>query len=237
MRLAADDPGPVASELDVCAALVPLDGAAVLDVGCGRAEFTRAAAARYPSARFLALEVDAVQHARNLASTAPPNLAFAAGGADAIPAPDASVDVVLMLKSLHHVPVPRMDVVLREVARVLRPGGRAYVSEPVPAGPFHALTLLFHDERAERTAAFEALRRAVAAGGLALDAERFWQASRRFADFDDFDARMIRVTHSERRVDGATLDAVRRRYAACADADGSATFAQPMRTDVLRRPA
>lgn len=233
LRFHAQPPGPLARELALCASLLPLERADVLELGCGRAEFTRAAAERFPAARFVALEVDAIQHARNLALPRPPNVTFAPGGAQAIPAPDASFDAVLMLKSLHHVPVAAMDAAFDEIARVLRPGGHAYVSEPLFAGDFNALMALFHDEYDARVAAFAALLRAVERGRLAPAGQHFWQARRSFASFEEFDARLIRATHTEHRLSAAQLAAVRERFARCADAEGAASFDQPMRTDVL----
>jgi len=237
MRLAAADPGPHSREIEQAALLLPLEQARVLELGCGRAEFTRALAARFPASRITAMEVDAIQHAKNLAAERPGNVAFAAGGADAIPLPAASVDVVLMLKSLHHVPVERMDTALAEIARVLAPGGFAYFSEPIYAGEFNAIMSLFHDERAVREAAFAALVRAVATGRFELVAERFWQARRRFAGFAEFDERMIGATHTTHRLSRATHAAVRERFLRHLAPDGTATFDQPMRVDVLRRRA
>ena len=237
MRLAAADPGPHSREIEQAALLLPLEQARVLELGCGRAEFTRALAARFPASRITAMEVDAIQHAKNLAAERPGNVAFAAGGADAIPLPAASVDVVLMLKSLHHVPVERMDAALAEIARVLAPGGFAYFSEPIYAGEFNAIMSLFHDERAVREAAFAALVRAVATGRFELVAERFWQARRRFAGFAEFDERMIGATHTTHRLSRATHATVRERFLRHLAPDGTATFDQPMRVDVLRRRA
>jgi len=237
MQLATADPGPVSREIELAAELLPLKHARILELGCGRAEFTRALAARFPSSRITAMEVDAIQHAKNLASEAPGNVAFAEGSADAIPLPDASVDVVLMLKSLHHVPVERMDAALAEIARVLVPGGLAYFSEPIYAGEFNAIMSLFHDERIVREAAFAALVRAAASGRFALAAERFWRAKRRFAGFAEFDERLIRATHTEHRLSDATYAKVRERFLPHLAADGTATFDQPMRVDVLRRRA
>jgi ubiquinone/menaquinone biosynthesis C-methylase UbiE len=235
MRLAGTDAGPVSREIELAALLLPLGAARILELGCGRAEFTRALAARFPASRITAMEVDAVQHGKNLAADRPGNVEFAAGGADAIPLPDASVDVVLMLKSLHHVPVARMDAALAEIARVLAPGGFAYFSEPIYAGDFNAVVALFHDERVVREAAFAALVRAVGSGRFELAAERFWRAKRRFAGFAEFDERLIRATHTEHRLSDATYAKVRERFLPHLAADGTATFDQPMRVDVLRR--
>ena len=118
MQLIGPDSAPIARDIDVFAALVPLASARIVELGCGNAELTRALATRHPDARITAFEVDRVQHAKNLAGSAPPNVVFGYGSADAIPLPDASCDVVLMAKSLHHVDVPAMDAALAEIARV-----------------------------------------------------------------------------------------------------------------------
>ncbi len=72
-------------------------------------------------------------------------------------------DLALMHKSLHHVPLTAMDQALAEVARVLRPGGYLYVSEPVYAGPLNEIVRLYNDEGVVRAAAQAALDRALSA--------------------------------------------------------------------------
>ena len=54
-------------------------------------------------------------------------------GGQRIDLPDASVDRIVCFDAFHHVPNP--DTVLRELARILRPGGLAAFSEP---GPNHS---------------------------------------------------------------------------------------------------
>ena len=86
-----------------------------------------------------------------------------------------------MLKSLHHVPMALMDQALAELARVLRPCGWLYVSEPVYAGQLNELIRLFNDEGEVRAAAQAALDRAVASGRWAsrpISASRRRSASR-----------------------------------------------------------
>jgi SAM-dependent methyltransferase len=84
----------------------------VLDVGCGSRPyeplFTRSGAA------YVGLDVEGNPHAD------------LHGLADALPVEDASFDVVLCTQVLEHVPDPA--AVVRELRRVLRPGGRALVS-------------------------------------------------------------------------------------------------------------
>jgi ubiquinone/menaquinone biosynthesis C-methylase UbiE len=53
---------------------------------------------------------------------------FIAGSAHDMPFPDASIDVVFGIAILHHLD---LDLVSKEVRRVLKPGGRAIFQEPV----------------------------------------------------------------------------------------------------------
>ena len=53
---------------------------------------------------------------------------FIVGSAHDLPLPDASVDIVFGIAILHHLD---LDLVSREVHRVLKPGGRAIFQEPV----------------------------------------------------------------------------------------------------------
>jgi SAM-dependent methyltransferase len=226
---------PVTDELDLMRHMLPLAGARVADIGCGAAELSRRLVEGGLVASVAALEVDRAQHAKNLAAPPLAGLAFFLAGADAIPFPDASFDIVLMLKSLHHVPVDHMDRALSEIARVLVPGGMLYVSEPVFAGPFNEVMRLFHDEQAVRAAAQAALGRAGAGGILQAVEERDFDAPIAFRDFGDFHDRMMGVTHTDLAVEGALLEKVRHRFEAHLYR-GGARFLRPMRVNLMRRP-
>ncbi len=86
--------------------------------------------ALYPNCKVTGLEVDAVQHAKNLFHLQR-GIEFVEAGAQNVPFPDDAFDLALMLKSLHHVPIDLMDQALEEVARVLRTGSLFYVPEPI----------------------------------------------------------------------------------------------------------
>ena len=221
-------------ELELLASLVPLDGQRLIELGCGAAGLARRLVDRHPGASVVGLEVDERQHAKNLASDAPPGLSFQAGGAQAIPFPDARFDGALMLKSLHHVPMPLMDAALAEVRRVLVPGGWLYVSEPVYAGALNEVIRLFNDEGEVRAAAQQTLDRAIAAGGWRQAEERRFEVPVRFADFAEFERRMVDVTFAERRFDDALRAAVRARFEPHMGPDG-AHFVRPMHVRLLRR--
>lgn len=224
------------SESSVYESLLPLSHARVLELGCGRAEITRAIAARHPDACITAMEVDKAQHAINCANRDLRNVEYVEGSAQAIPASDTSFDVVLMFKSLHHVPGEALDAALGEIRRVLVPGGLAYVSEPVFAGEYNEIVRIFHNEERVRLAAFEALQRAVASERFELVCERFFLAPVKFASFEEFERRVIGVTHTQHRLTPQQFEATRSAFAAHMSPEG-ARFRQPIRVDLLRKPA
>lgn len=235
MKIADPTQTTLCNEVKLMLAELPFDGARVLELGCGKAEKTRTLAATGRVKEIVALEVDTIQHARNLEITDLPTVQFRQGGAEAIPAEDGSVDIVIMFKSLHHVPMEHMDRALGEIARVLRPGGLAWISEPVYAGDFNDILRLFHDEKVVREAAFAAVRKAVADGRLALEKQLFFNTRSQFDDFGQFDTRMIRVTHSNHQLSPELYEEVRRKFASHLGA-GGAIFLNPQRVDLLRKP-
>jgi ubiquinone/menaquinone biosynthesis C-methylase UbiE len=236
MKIADPTQTTLVNEVKLMLDTLPFDGARVLELGCGKAEKTRTLAETGRVAEILALEVDAIQHARNLEVTDLPNVRFAHGGAEAIPAEDNSFDIVIMFKSLHHVPVEHMDTALSEIARVLKPGGLAWISEPVFAGELNEIMRLFHDEKIVREAAFAAVCRAVEDGRLSLKEERYFNTRSLFDSFEQFDARMIRVTHSNHALSPELYREVQVKFAAHMTPEG-AIFRNPQRVDVLQKPS
>ena len=235
MQIADPSQTTLVNEVKLMLETLPLDGATVLELGCGKADKTRQLAESGRVREIIAFEVDVRQHAKNLQITDLPTVSFRQGGAEAIPLPDASVDLVLMFKSLHHVPLEHMDRALTEIARVLKPGGLAWISEPVYAGELNEVFKLFHDEQQVREAAFAAVCRAVEAGTLQLREQRFFNSRSHFDDFAQFDQRMIQVTHSDHRLSPELYARVKARFESFLGAEG-ATFLNPQRVDVLLRP-
>lgn len=229
------NPPLVTNELDVLESMVELRGARLLEAGCGAARLARELLQRHPDAGITGLEVDDRQHAKNLADPAP-GLQFQRAGAEAIPFPDASFDGALMLKSLHHVPRPLMATALGELARVVKPGGWLYVSEPVYAGDFNDVIRLFNDEREVRAAAQQALDAAPGTGHWEAAAERHFAMPSKFRDFAEFEQRVMRPTFVEHHLDDAMIARVRERFMAHQGPDGAA-FTVPVHVRLLRRRA
>jgi hypothetical protein len=103
------------------------------------------------------------------------------------------------------------------------------------AGELNEINRIFHDEERVRQAAFHALCRAVATGVLELVTERFIRITRAFADFADYERKVIGATYNDNRLTAAQYDQVRRKFEAHLTPEG-ARFDAPMRIDLLRKP-
>jgi ubiquinone/menaquinone biosynthesis C-methylase UbiE len=223
-----------ATELEVMRQYLPVAGARVLELGCGTASMTRQLAGELGAGQIIATEVDRIQHRKNLLIDDLDNVDFILGGAQAIDLPAASMDLVIMLKSLHHVPSELMDEALAEIHRVLRPEGLAYLSEPVYRGDFNEIMKLFHDEQRVRQDAFDAVRSAVASGKFKLVRQIFFDAPGHFRDFAEFETQTLKVTHTDHRIDAGLYQRIRDKFERHMTPKG-AHFSKPMRVDLLKK--
>lgn len=223
----------VENELDTLASLVPLAGQRIIELGCGAAKLARELLQRHPDCALTGVEVDVRQHAKNMASPQR-GLTFLSGVAQAIPVGDSSNDLALMLKSLHHVPVAAMAQALAEVARVLRPGGHLYVSEPMFQGALNEIIRLYNDEQVVRLAAQAALDAALATDTWTEVTQRHFMVPVHFDDFAQFEKRMVQQTYADHRLSANTLARVRQTFESHLDPQG-ADFLQPMHVRLLQR--
>jgi SAM-dependent methyltransferase len=224
----------VTTDLEVLSRRLEVGGRDVVDVGCGTGALAAGLAAR--GARVTAIEISEQQLAAARAREDVSGVAFAVGRAEALPLPDGSQDVVVFMRSLHHVQMERMDDALREARRVLRPGGAVWVAEPVPEGDFFAMVSLIEDETEVRAAARAAIESS-ADHHLDHEAGERYQVAGVYADFEAFRRHMLAVDPGREQALLHHHDELARRFGSGGEPsgdDGSRCFAQVQRADLLR---
>jgi ubiquinone/menaquinone biosynthesis C-methylase UbiE len=105
-------------------------GHQVLEVGCGTGSLLMLVRRAQPGVELTGLDPDpkALARAQRKANAARAPIRLDRGFADALPYPDASFDRVFSCFMLHHLPDAHEKVgTLREIRRVLRPGGRLHL--------------------------------------------------------------------------------------------------------------
>jgi len=103
----------------------------VLEIGCGTGNLTVLAKRLNPSAEVLGIDPDpkALARARKKAGRAGLHIEFREAFSEQLPFPDASFDTVLSAFMLHHIPPDLKSPALREVYRVLKPGGSLQIAD------------------------------------------------------------------------------------------------------------
>lgn len=190
--------GPVAAEYAASAvhaggpdlaALVEVVAAAgamrALDVGCGAGHTALALAPHVVSVVALDLTEAMLDQARRLAvERGVTNLVFQHGDAEHLPFPDESFDLVTSRYAAHH--FPRPAAALREIVRVLRPGGAFLlidvVAPPEPLLDTHLNTIeLLRDPSHVRDHSVDDWRRMFASAGLCAELPGEWPLRLAFA--------------------------------------------------------
>lgn len=122
---------PVAEFLDRAKPKRPV----LLDVGAGTGRFLAFVKSLRPQLKTVALDLSEPYLARARAGLARHKDAeFLAAAAEAIPLPDASVDVVVSIYLFHELPPKVRAQAAREIARVLKPGGLFVLGDTIQYG-------------------------------------------------------------------------------------------------------
>lgn len=106
-------------------------GQNVLDVGCGTGTLTLMIKQTQPNATVYGLDVDpqVLDIARRKAEQGGETIILQQGSATCLPYPDESFDRVFASLVLHHLTRQDKQQMLREVFRVLKPGGELHVAD------------------------------------------------------------------------------------------------------------
>jgi ubiquinone/menaquinone biosynthesis C-methylase UbiE len=115
----------------------PIAGLSVLDVGCGIGNFHGPL-----SPLFGRLEgADISKGSLEIAAKKYPDVGYSHYDGHRLPYEDASFDLVFAVCVMHHVPSADWPQFVREMRRVIRPGGLALVFEHNPANPLTMRTV------------------------------------------------------------------------------------------------
>jgi SAM-dependent methyltransferase len=127
---------PLATDLIRTSALRPSER--VLDVACGTGLVARLASQQVPAGTVAALDINPVMLAVARSATSPGmSIEWREEGAEAMSFPDSTFHVVLCQMGLQFMPDKR--AVLREMQRVLAPGGRLILNVPGPTPRLFAI--------------------------------------------------------------------------------------------------
>jgi len=138
-------------------------GALVADIGCSTGYLLENLRAAHPDAELLG--IDLVGAGLRKAHALVPDARLLLADACALPLRDGSLDAALSANLLEH--IPDDEAALRELARVLRPGGRAVLVVPAAPGSYDYYDRFLGHQR--RYAGGELAARARHAGLLVLE--------------------------------------------------------------------
>jgi ubiquinone/menaquinone biosynthesis C-methylase UbiE len=148
---------------------------------------------------------------------------------------DDSFDIVIFFNSLHHVPIPNIPKALDEAARVLRPGGKVYIAEPLAEGPNFEFQKTINDETEVRARAYDAIKDA-AAHGFKETAETFYTRDMVQQSFEQWRDNSSAINPARREIIDAHEAELRDSFARIGTArDDGVHFAQVIRVNVLER--
>lgn len=212
-------------------AVGPVAGLQVVDIGCGEGQLARALAARGA----VVTGFDPFAEGTERIAEGDGSYRLVKASADAIPEPSGSADLVVFMFSLHHVPAATLPGALAEARRLLKPGGRLLVAEPIAEGPGQYVMEPYHDETAVRASALAALDRH-AAPRFGSQQVLLFSESRAFPSFDAYAVQAIRNMAFNGYTEAEVLaPEVRRRFEAMSAAHGG-RLDQPVRINLFAEP-
>ena len=223
---------PPSGHKAVLAEVLSPEGLTIADVGCGDGAMVRHLARE--GARVIGIEPNEPQLVRARAAERAGDEEYRVASGEALPFADKTLDALLYFNSFHHLPPAAMAQALREAVRVLKPGGRLIVIEPLAEGAYFEMLRPLEDETAVRAAAYRLLRNPPF--GLRPEREMFYLNTVRHKDCDGFLAQAVAADPARRERLPALEAELRSRFADAARVvETGFEFDQPMRLNLLVR--
>lgn len=222
------------SPMSIVRSLVPsLNDLRLLDIGSGDGSFAKMAVEGGASVTGIDPNPEAVLKAKTLV----PGARFDIGTAENLPYGDVSFDIAVIVNTLHHVPIPAMEMALAEASRVLDAHGFLVVIEPSADGSFFDALRLVEDETDVRMAAQLALKKVVARGQLRVVQSINYVRRETFDNAERFLERVIAVDPAREAAAQTRLKEVVSAInkAAIKLPTGQLAFDQPIKADVLAK--
>jgi SAM-dependent methyltransferase len=159
----------------------------ILDVACGPGIVTAGLAAQARAVVAFDLTPEMLLQARDRCAKAGlTNVTFKQGNATSLPFPDNSFDGVVTRLSVHHFDAPRL--VLAEMFRVLRPGGKFVLADVVSSADaaeaeLHNAIEVLRDPSHVRMLPVAELTAMISDAGFAIEAQSTWDQPRKFEEW------------------------------------------------------
>jgi ubiquinone/menaquinone biosynthesis C-methylase UbiE len=220
------------TDIEILQGQFDLRGKQVVDIGCGNGEFAATIAGL--GAQVCGIEPDPVQAASNRNAEPLPGLELFEAGAQSLPLEHASQDLLLFRFSLHHIPPALYPTVFEETARVLKPGGRLYIMEPLAQGSSHYVMELFHDETSVRANAQKALND-FTPDYYKHNKTLTYTLVRCFDDFEAYLKRYAKLSYNRYAFDAVDNTSVKNRFMQFQQQDGGIALEQPVKVDMFTR--
>jgi len=213
---------------------LPLDGARVIDIGCGEGWLTQLVAPKTRNIIGIDPSTTALERANAAKNTS--NETYLLASAENLPLNNASTDIAIYYNSLHHVPVELQRKALGETTRVLVEGGLLCIVEPVASGSAYELFQPVDDESDVYDTTYQLILDVTNGVEFQQVREEMFVDCYTYRNFEQFLDHVTVVDEGRAGVLARLEDMLRKRFEQLGEAvDGGRRYDQVHRLSLLRK--